>query len=42
MCHAGFFCSEIEVFREEKGHKIILYIRFETAETGKRQIKYRR
>jgi len=35
-------CFEIEVFRQEKGHIIMLglYIRFQTVETGKRKTKY--
>jgi len=37
-----FFCSEIGVFLQEKGHVYMLYIRFQTVMAGKRQTKYGR
>ena len=39
-CNGVIICSEIEVFREEKGH--MLYIEFQTVETDKIQTKYGR
>src|SRR6218665_3398603 len=41
MCDGGIFCCEIEVFVQEKG-SFMLYIRFKTVETDKRQTTYSR
>jgi len=38
----AIFSFEIEGFRKEKGPTIMLYIRFQTVKTGKRQTKYGR